>query len=507
MVLKTADGTVDGAGKVIGDADADHRNSAGYVLAGPELLTVFEGSTGKALDTVHYTPPRGNVASWGDGYGNRVDRFLAGTAYLDGQHPSLLVSRGYHTRTVVAAYDFDGTDLVRRWVFDSDVAGTQYAGQGNHELSVADLDPARPGLEVFAAHESMASSGGRGATYRDAATGRVLWSIPATRDTGRAAVGDIDAAHPGAEGWAVGGTAAWNSPVGELRSSSGELLSTSIPAANFLTWWDGDLLREIGDHAFDETARTGVPTISEWDPAAQRQVELYRATGTLSNNDTKGNPALQADLLGDWREELVTRTADPTAHRLRTLVSDPVYRLGVAWQNTAYNQPPAHLLLPRRGHEHPARPGDRADRHRPRTRPARARTGHRRAAQGAPEHRRRGEVGGVPRHRGGAAGAERPDGRPAGGRARGRPPRRRRRHPRRPEHHLRPHRRRARQARLHRRAHPPARHQHHPAPDGGRQGLTPLPANSGHRPGEVLPGRRPPRCPPPATPCGSSPLV
>jgi fibronectin type 3 domain-containing protein len=389
VMAKTADGTVDGAGTVIGDARADYRNSSGYVLDGPEFLTVFDGETGAAVDTVDYTPPRGNVSSWGDGYGNRVDRFLAATAFLDGERPSAIFSRGYYTRTVIAAYDFDGEALTRRWVFDSDEAGDQYRGQGNHGMSVADVDgdqkdeivfgsmtidddgdalyntrlghgdalhvsdfdPSRPGLEVFGAHEDMGASGKSGATFRDAGTGEVLWSIPATRDTGRAAMGDIDPRYDGAEGWAVGGDAAWNSPVGHLLSSSGELISEDIPAANFLTHWDGDLLAEIGDHDWDEATRTGVPTISKWDHEAGTAVELYRAAGTLSNNDTKGTPALQADLFGDWREEIVTRTEDstalrvattviPTEHRLRTLMSDPQYRLAVAWQNTGYNQPP-----------------------------------------------------------------------------------------------------------------------------------------------------------------------
>jgi fibronectin type 3 domain-containing protein/lysophospholipase L1-like esterase len=389
VMAKTADGTVDGTGAVIGDARADHRNSSGYVLTGPEFLTVFDGGSGAALDTVDYAPARGDVGGWGDTYGNRVDRFLAATAYLDGEHPSAVFSRGYYTRAVIAAYDFDGKELTRRWVFDSDTEGDQYRGQGNHNLSVTDVDgdqkdelvfgsmtidddgkalyvtglghgdaqhvsdfdPSRPGLEVFSAHEDMGSSGNVGATFRDAATGEVLWSVPATRDTGRAAMGDIDPRHPGAEGWAVGGDAAWNSPVGQLRSASGELVSERIPAANFLTWWDGDLLREITDHDWDEATRTGVPTISKWDWEDEEADELYRATGTLSNNDTKGNPALQADLFGDWREEIVTRTADstalriattaiPTETRLRTLMSDPQYRLAVAVQNTGYNQPP-----------------------------------------------------------------------------------------------------------------------------------------------------------------------
>ncbi|GAA1976094.1 hypothetical protein GCM10009718_10370 [Isoptericola halotolerans] len=389
MIVKTADGTVDGQGTVIGDARADFRSSAGYVLSGPEFLTVFDGETGAAIDTIDYVPPRGDVGSWGDGYGNRVDRFLAATAYLDGETPTAIFSRGYYTRAVIAAFDFDGSELTERWVFDSDVEGDQYRGQGNHDMQVADVDgdqkdeivfgsmtvdddgtalyntrlghgdamhvgdfdPSRPGLEMFAAHEDMRASGNRGGTFRDAATGEVLWSVPAQVDTGRAAMGDIDPRYDGAEGWAIGGDGAWNSPVGYLMSASGELISENIPAANFLTWWDGDLLREIGDHDWDADSSTGVPTIAKWDWENETEVELYRAEGTLSNNSTKGNFSIQADLFGDWREEIVTRTEDssalriattviPTEHRLRTLMSDPQYRLAVAWQNTAYNQPP-----------------------------------------------------------------------------------------------------------------------------------------------------------------------
>lgn len=387
--LKTADGTRDAAGTVIGNADADFRNSAGYILSGPEFLTVFNGGTGTILDTVAYEPPRGAVASWGDSYGNRVDRFLAGVAYLDGEHPSMMVSRGYYTRTVLVTYDLVDGKLVKRWTFDSNLAGDEYKGQGNHNLSVADvdqdgkdefvfgsmtiddngqplyntklghgdaihtsdLDPSRPGLETFAVHESMSQSGNRGATFRDVATGEVLWSIPAARDTGRGAAGDIDPRHAGAEGWAVGGTAAWDSPVGQLVSAKGELIAGKIPAANFLAWWDGDLLREIVDHDYDPTLSRGVPTISKWNWETESSRRLLTAEGARSNNTTKGNPSIQADILGDWREEIAWPSTDsselriytttaPTEVRLRTLMHDTVYRTAVARENVAYNQPP-----------------------------------------------------------------------------------------------------------------------------------------------------------------------
>ncbi|WP_304441436.1 fibronectin type III domain-containing protein [Demequina sp. NBRC 110057] len=405
VTMKTADGTVDGAGTVIGDARADYRNSSGYVLTGPEYLTVFDGLTGAAIDTIDYVPARGDVGGWGDTYGNRVDRFLAGVAYLDGEHPSVVFSRGYYTRAVIAAFDFDGTDLTQRWVFDSDEAGDQYRGQGNHQISVADvdgdqkdeivfgsmtidddgtplyttglfhgdalhvsdLDPDHEGQEVFAVHEDISTNGGVIASFRDAETGDVLWSVPGTKDTGRGAAADIDPRYDGAEAWNISDGGAWNDVAGYLNSAKGELISNSIPAANGLTWWDGDLLREIQDHDWDEASRTGVPTIAKWDWENEESVEIYRATGTLTSNDTKGNVALQADLFGDWREEIVTRTDDSSAlriattvdlteYRLRTLQSDSQYRLGVAWQNTSYNQPPHTSYFLGEGMEQPAAP-------------------------------------------------------------------------------------------------------------------------------------------------------
>nr|WP_258881693.1 rhamnogalacturonan lyase [Paenibacillus sp. sptzw28] len=381
VAFKTADGTIDGTGKVIGDANADYRNSAGRVLSGPEFLTLFEGMTGKELVSIPYNPPRGKVTDWGDGYGNRVDRFLAGIAYLDGKHPSLIMARGYYTRTVVAAYNWREGQLSEVWTFDSNTPGfSGYAGQGNHNLSVADvdgdgkdeiiygacaidnngqglyttglghgdamhlgdLDPNRPGMEVFQVHESRSAA--YGLEFRDADSGETIWGLFTGRDTGRGMSADIDPRFPGEEVWASGGHG--------LFSATGVKISGVQPnSINFGIWWDGDLQRELLDHTWDPAAVTGVGKIEKWDYMNNQAVPLLIADGTLSNNHTKGTPNLQADLLGDWREEAVWRTADSTAlriytttditqYRLPTLMHDPVYRLGIAWQNVAYNQPP-----------------------------------------------------------------------------------------------------------------------------------------------------------------------
>ncbi|WP_181438690.1 fibronectin type III domain-containing protein [Paenibacillus sambharensis] len=402
VAMKTADGSVDGEGVAIGDPSKDFRNSSGYVLSGPEYLTIFDGLTGKALATTDYEPPRGTVDSWGDGYGNRVDRLMAAVAYLDGERPSLVITRGIYTRSVLAAYNWRDGELTKLWTFDTKNDGYgSFAGQGYHSLSVADVDrdgkdeivygnmvvdddgtgvystglghgdalhvsdlnPARPGLEVFSTQENKGSP--YGYSMRDVATGEVLWGVHTGEDTGRGATADIDPRHTGAEAWAVSG--AWNSRTGGLYSAQGERISDSIPSANFAIWWDGDLLRELLDHNFNAEAGVGVGTIDKWDYEQSKLVNLLTATGTYSNNHTKGTPALQADLFGDWREEAVWRTEDSSAlriytttavtdHRIFTLMHDPHYRLSIAWQNVGYNQPPHTSFFLGHGMEMPAMP-------------------------------------------------------------------------------------------------------------------------------------------------------
>ncbi|MBO4210512.1 rhamnogalacturonan lyase, partial [Micromonospora echinofusca] len=372
VAMKTADGTRSGTGQTIGSASADHRNSSGYVLAGPEYLTMFDGRTGAALSTVAYDPPRGTVSSWGDSYGNRVDRFLAATAYLDGERPSLVMARGYYTRAVVAAWDFRNGTLTKRWTFDSTNSGSGAAyGQGNHNLSVADVDvdgkqeivygsatiddngtlmyatgfghgdalhvgdliPARAGLEVFTIHESGSAPA---ADVHDARTGQIIWQRPhngGVEGPGRGVAGDIHAGSPGAEFWGAGTT------MTNLFDTAGTSVGRSPSSANFLAWWDGDTTRELLDGTrIDKYGTSG-------------DTRLLTGSGVSSNNGTKSTPALSGDLFGDWREEVVWRTTDntklriystptPTTTRIHTLMHDPQYRVAVAWQNTAYNQPP-----------------------------------------------------------------------------------------------------------------------------------------------------------------------
>ena len=369
VVMKTADGTVDGKGKVIGDAQADYRNEQGRILTGPEYLTVFNGLTGEAMQTIDYVPERGNLMDWGDNRGNRSDRFLACVAYLDGIHPSVVMCRGYYTRTVLAAYDWNGKELKERWIFDSNHPGCEdYAGQGNHNLRVGDVDgdgcdeiiygscaidhngkglyttkmghgdaihlthfdPSRKGLQVWDCHENKRD----GSTFRDAATGEILFQIKDSTDVGRCMAADIDPTQPGVEMWSLAS--------GGIRNIKGEVVKARVRglSCNMAVWWDGDLLRELLDR--------NIVSKYNWKKGVCERIAIFE--GALSNNGTKATPCLQGDIVGDWREEVLLRTADntalrlyvstiPTDYRFHTFLEDPVYRITIATQNVAYNQP------------------------------------------------------------------------------------------------------------------------------------------------------------------------
>ena len=421
LMVRTSDGTTDGLGNVIGDATADYRHGVmeaqarqaegqmspqeerpfnrreewarynngkrpmtGRILTGNEYITVFDGLTGRALDTKPYIPERGNLNDWGDEYANRSDRFLAGVAYLDGIHASGIFCRGYYTRSVIAAWDWDGHELKTHWVFDTnDPEWTNYAGQGNHNLRVADVDgdgcdeitygsmaidhdgrglyntgmghgdalhlmvfdPSSDRLQVWDCHENRRD----GSDFRDAATGKVIFQIPSTSDVGRCMAADIDPTNPGLE--------MWSSDSHGIRNIKGEVIySAQDPSdpqhqqhlrlngrplsVNFGIWWDGDLLRELLDHE----------TVSKYDWENHQIMTVQRFDGQF-NNGTKSNPCLSADILGDWREEVLIRNREstelrlyvstiPTNHRIPCLMEDIPYRLSVASENTGYNQPP-----------------------------------------------------------------------------------------------------------------------------------------------------------------------
>ena len=476
LLVRTSDGTIDGQGNILGDPKADHvrrpdheayqannnpneqfrgpgwpnnmnpkARRGGFIYKGPEWVTCFDGRTGRALSTVDYIPERGEIRAWGDNYANRSDRFLAACGYLDGQHLSAIFCRGYYTRTVLAAYDFDGKQLSLRWIFDTnDPDKRRYAGQGNHNLRVADVDgdgcdeitygsmavdhdgtplyntdfghgdaihltaffpprassaadayPADNALQVWDCHENKRD----GSDFRDARTGKVLFQLLSPKDVGRCMAADIDPMNPGLE--------MWSSASGGICNVRGEVIdSTARIPINFGIWWDGDLLRELLDHEAvskyrhptSEPSRTGEPLIPS--PASPSSASFSPASSAASvpsltsplngdkarqgyngdsqegeagkghydfsgsssspsivkfddctfNNGSKSNPALCADVIGDWREEVLTRTKDnrhlrlyisplPTPYRFHTFLAEPVYRHSVTMQNVGYNQP------------------------------------------------------------------------------------------------------------------------------------------------------------------------
>ncbi len=359
LACKTAPGTRDGSGNYV-DGNASftvYTNSGGYILSGPEYFTIFDGLTGAKLWNTNYVVPRGNVSDWGDGYGNRVDRFLACVAYLDGVRPSVVMCRGYYTRATLCAWDWRNGVLTQRWLFDTGFSGGPWSGKDEitygacaiddngtglyntglghgDALHQSDMNPDRNGLEVWMVHEDPGSYGPTGLEFRDAKNGGLIFGVDGQNaDVGRGVAIDVDANYGGYEMWGA---------RGGLMSATGVQISTSRPGQmNFTCWWDADLTREILDGT----------TISKWNPGVNNTTTLLSPAGLASNNSTKSTPCLSTDLFGDWREEVIWRTADNlnlriyttttvATNRLVTLMHDPAYRLAIAWQNVGYNQPP-----------------------------------------------------------------------------------------------------------------------------------------------------------------------
>lgn len=383
VALRTAPGTIDGRGKPVllgEDRVTDNycitdtlSRSYGYILNTPEYLTVFRGRDGANIATVPFQPERGELASWGDTYGNRCDRFLACAASLDGKTTSIVMCRGYYTKQHLAAYDFDGQQLQLRWLRHYDDPDMPGYGAGNHNLSVADIDndgrdeilygscafdedgsllydtglghgdaihvgkliPHRKGLQVFDVHEDPKVYATHGAEVHDARTGEIIWYMPSKVDNGRGLAADIDAEHPGHEMWS------WASR--ETFDCMGHKIADSRPKTNFRIYWDGDLQDELLDQN----------KIYKWKGQGHLNTIAHFEQDSTCNH-SKYTPCLMADILGDWREEVLLYdksnpsllhlyvTPYPTTYRVFSLMEDHQYRMAIVWQNVSYNQPP-HL--------------------------------------------------------------------------------------------------------------------------------------------------------------------
>lgn len=376
------------SGEIFTD-ESDLRSTAGgtlgKILKGPDWLTMFNGETGEAIQTVNYYPQRGNVNSWGDDYANRSERYNAGVAYLDGAHPSLITARGYYKRAAMAAYDWNGTSFTMRWHRDDKGTGvvaessnnthqnmnaTLY-GNGDHQILICDADNDGKDeivfgstvvdndgnilnstdhghgdalhasdfdndgeQEIFQVHEEEFGFKEFGAELRKAKDAKILAKVSATEDVGRGLMGNFDDDYNNTSEF-------FSSANKNLYDFDGNLIGDAPANINpsFLIWWDGDLSREI-------LSRT---TISKYDIETSTKKSV-RSFGGVHFGD-KDAPALSADLLGDWREEIcyptedngtlrIFMTTDYTDYKIPTLMHDTQYRTAIAWQNVGYNQPP-----------------------------------------------------------------------------------------------------------------------------------------------------------------------
>jgi len=402
VAMKTAPGSKDGNGDYVtkvGNTDEirnadnskvyiytkkDIEKAYGHILGGPEYLTIFDGQTGKALQTIDYKPSLGTPSSWGDAYANRADRYLAGVAYLDGVRPSLFVGRGYYNRSAVTAYNWDGTNLTEVAAIDSgNNKNHEFYGQGNHQISVADLDNDGKdeiiygsaalkynGTKELQVWQSMKTPEGKKWGHGDAlhvsdfdgdgkqeifsvledsptygtafrkgtesiGNNAQIWKHTAKSDTGRGIMDHIS--KTGSLGW----TSQYADKLLTIDNKEVPLNGTSNCTPNFAIFWDGDLLRELAEGE----------RIIKWNDTSNAFDRILTIHGVSYNNYTKKNPCLQADLFGDWREEIIYRTPDssalrvftsliPTDYKVTTLMHDSQYRCAVAWQNVGYNQPP-----------------------------------------------------------------------------------------------------------------------------------------------------------------------
>ena len=413
VAMKTAPGTVDGTGHYVtevGDTDEIRNtdNTKSYIGTSGRLkgknpftqyLTIFDGETGAALYTTDYIPyDAAEDKYWGDGKAkyNRSERYLAAVAYLDGIHPSIVMCRGYYHDSVIRAYTWDGTELTMQWEHKGkkSASSTTLYGQGNHNLSVGDIDNDGKDEIVYgsaaldddgktvlgntglghgdAMHMSDFNNDGTQEVFsvkeeefkkyaedlRVASTGKHFWSsgkLVTSDDNGRGVMDNIDDSYAKEHSNAL--AIGWSSGIANAHDLNGDDVAAKPAGAgsgtfdNFLVYWDGDLSRELLDANIIQKyyAATGT-TKRFYGPS-----DGYTLTGGSTNNYSKRNPSLVADIWGDWREEIIMpvnkgsatdqaylriyTSTIPTDYRITTLMHDCQYRLSVAWQNVGYNQP------------------------------------------------------------------------------------------------------------------------------------------------------------------------
>lgn len=400
VVTRLSEGAVFGDGQEIGDVNGDGRTdyrtyTSTHIHGAPEFICVMDGITGKELARTDFIPT-GTVSSvWGDDYWKRAESIRVGVIRCDANITSILVGRGVYAKSVVEAWDYRDGQLTRRWHFDSDDEGCRnYAGQGYHSLFVGDVDgdgldemcygsmtldhdgtplyvsgskngvetvlsgytaedkdfmgfghgdalhmgdflPDREGLEIWSCFET----GEYGAALRDARTGETIWCIKDNSDVGRCAVADIMPEYPGCEMW-------WYQ--GKIMTSDGKQILTdddnpiSYSACNMSIWFTGSINRQLldGNKVCTNNASDG----------KERRALRANFFNAKAINGTKENPCLYADLLGDWREEIIyTDSAEtclkifstwyPTDYRFPCLLQDHHYEMSALNQNIGYNQP------------------------------------------------------------------------------------------------------------------------------------------------------------------------